>query len=167
MYAFLMSKKSDPKREFLRHTLATVAYRGGKAMRDAPEHFADLKISSSSRTPLQIVAHICDLYDWALSTAQGKESWHNSNPGSWSAEVDRFFECLNRFDEFLSSDDPLACDSERLFQGPVADSLAHIGQIAMMRRVAEAAIKGEDYSRARIESGKVGKEQVPPKREFD
>ena len=162
-----MNKNPDVKREFLRHTLATVAYRGGKAVREAPEHFADLKISTSSRTPLQVLAHICDLYDWALSTARGKETWHNSTPGNWTAEVDRFFECLDRFDEFLSSNEPLACDPEKLFQGPVADSLAHIGQIAMMRRVAEAAIKGEDYSRAKIESGRVGKDQIPAKREFD
>ena len=162
-----MNKNPDPKREFLRHTLATVAYRGGKAIREAPDHFADLKISDSSRTPIQVLAHVCDLYDWALSTAQGKETWHNSTPASWSAEVDRFFECLDRFDEFLSSNEPLACDAEKLFQGPVADSLAHIGQIAMMRRVGESAIKGEDYSRAKIESGRVGKEQIPPKREFN
>jgi hypothetical protein len=162
-----MSKNPDAKREFLRHTLATVAYRGGKALRGAPEHFANMKISETSRTPLQVLAHLCDLYDWAISVASGKEAWHNSVPASWSGEVDRFFECLDRFDEFLSSNEPMACDPERLFQGPVADSLSHIGQIAMMRRVAEAAIKGEDYSHAEIASGRVGKDQIPPKREFD
>jgi len=115
----------------------------------------------------EVVAHICDLYDCALSVTRGNETWHNSTPGSWLAEVDRFFECFDRLDEFLSSDEPLECDPEKIFQEPIADSLAHIGQIAMMRRLAESAIKGKDYSRAKIASGRVGKEQIPPKREFD
>jgi len=157
---------TDLKKEFLRHTLATVAYRGGKALRGAPEHFAELKISDTSRTPVQILAHICDLYDWALSIAKGKETWHNSSPGNWNSEVDRFFACLNSLEDFLSSDRQLGCDPERLFQGPVADSLSHIGQIAMMRRLSGSAMKGEDYSRAEIVSGRVGQEQKKPDREF-
>mgnify|MGYP003701164317 CR=1 FL=1 len=30
-----MTSNSDPKRDFLRHTLATLAYRGGNALRSA------------------------------------------------------------------------------------------------------------------------------------
>ena len=56
---------------------------------------------------------------------------------------------------------------ERLFQGAIADSLAHVGQLAMLRRLAGANMKSENYSRADIVSGRVGAEQTPPKREFD
>jgi hypothetical protein len=158
---------ADPKREFLRHMLATVAYRGGKALRDAPESFAMLKISESSRAPVEILSHIGDLYDWALSLAQGKEAWFNSTPQSWGTEVERFFESLKRLEDFLSSTQPLACDPEKLFQGPIADSLTHIGQIGMLRRVGGSHVRGENYFKAEIGSGNVGPQQKPPVREFD
>jgi len=37
----------------------------------------------------------------------------------------------------------------------------------MLRRLAGAPMKGENYSRAKIEAGRVGGDQEKPKREFD
>jgi hypothetical protein len=157
---------ADPKRELLRHTLATVAYRGGKAVRNAPDGFADFQAGEGTRTPGQILAHIGDLFDWALSIAEGQQRWHNSDPLPWEREVERFFAALKKFDDFLASDDPLHAPSEKLFQGPVADSLTHIGQIAILRRMASAPVKGESYYVAEIQTGRVGADQAKPKREF-
>lgn len=157
----------DPKREMLRHTVATLAYRGRKAVLDAPESFAGFRASETSRTPAEILAHLGDLLDWALSMVKGAEAWHNSKPQSWSQDVERFHSCLARFDEYLASNENLACSCERLFQGAIADSLTHVGQIAMLRRIAGAPIRGENYSKADIQSGRVGAEQTPPRREFD
>jgi len=157
----------DAKRELLRHTVATVAYRGGKAVRGAPASFATYGADDSPRTPAKILAHIGDLYDWALSQAKGAEAWNDSTPLEWDREVDRFFKTLQRFDDFLASDAPIAVTPERLFQGAIADSLAHVGQLAMLRRLAGAKMKSENYSRAEIVTGRVGAEQTPPKREFD
>ncbi len=154
-------------RELLRHALATVAYRGGKAVRGAPTSFADFRVAEKSRTPVQILAHIGDLYDWVLSQARGAEAWHDSKPLPWDQEIARFHEALARFDAYLASDAPLQAPVEKLFQGAVADSLTHIGQLAMLRRVAGAPIKGENYSRADIHAGQVGVDQSAPKREFD
>jgi hypothetical protein len=160
-------KRSDPKREMLRHTVATLAYRGAKALRGASDSFATFKASETTRTPAQILAHVGDLLDWALSIARGKETWHNSKPLPWSREVKRFHAALQCFDKYLASDARLAAGCERLFQGPVADALTHVGQLAMLRRIHGAPIRGENYSRAKIESGKVGAKQAKPKREFD
>jgi hypothetical protein len=157
----------NPKREMLRHTVATLAYRGAKAVRDAPESFASFQASETTRTPAEILAHIGDLFDWALSIAEGKETWHNSKPLVWPAEIDRFHKALQSFDNYLASDANLDASCERLFQGPIADALTHVGQLTMLRRIAGEPIKGENYSRAKIESGRVGAEQQPPKREFD
>lgn len=157
----------DSKRELLRHTVATLAYRGGKAVRDAPDSFASFKASETTRTPAQILAHIGDLLDWALSIAQGAEAWNNSEPLPWDHEVARFYQALESFDNCLASDAELAATCERLFQGPVADALTHVGQLTMLRRIAGAPMKGENYSRAKIEAGRVGPEQAGPKREFD
>jgi hypothetical protein len=157
----------DDKRALLRHTVATVAYRGAKAVRGAPESFATFTPDGSPRTAGRILAHIGDLYDWVLSQAQGAEKWNDSTPLAWEREVERFFAAVQRFDEYLASDAPLAVAPERLFQGAIADSLTHVGQLAMMRRLSGAKIKGENYSRADIQTGRVGAEQTPAKREFD
>jgi hypothetical protein len=157
----------DDKRVMLRHAVATVAYRGGKAVREAPPAFATFSPDGSPRTAVKILAHIGDLYDWALTQAKGAEAWHDSTPLEWDQEVARFFAAVGRFDEYLGSDAPLATSAEKLFQGAVADSLAHVGQLAMMRRLGGAKMKSENYSRADIVSGRVGPDQTPPKREFD
>jgi hypothetical protein len=157
----------DPKREMLRHTIATLAYRGGKAVRDAPDSFEDFRASETSRTPAQILAHIGDLLDWALTMAKGAEAWHDSEPQSWDQDVHRFHAALARFDEYLASEEELGCTCERLFQGAIADSLTHVGQLTMLRRIAGTPMRSENYSKADIQSGRVGVEQTAPRREFD
>jgi len=114
--------------------------------------------------PAQEVAG--DLYDWALSQAKGAEAWRDSTPLEWDAEVARFFAALRRFDDYLASDAPLAAPIEKIFQGAIADSLTHVGQLAMLRRLAGARIKGENYAKADIAAGRVGPEQTAPRREF-
>jgi len=156
----------DSKRELLRHTIATVAYRGAKAVRGAPDSFASFKAVESTRTPVQILAHIGDLYDWALSMAKGAETWNNATPLPWPEEIARFHRVLERFDEFLASDSELAVPCERLFQGAIADSLTHVGQLTILRRIADAPIRGENYSVAKIEAGKVGADQAASVVEF-
>jgi hypothetical protein len=157
----------DEKRAFLRHTLATIAYRGGKAVRGAPESFATFRAAPTSRTPVEIVAHLGDLFDWALSIAQGTERWNNSQPLVWDREVTRFFDTLQRFDAHLASDAPIAAPPEQIFQGAIADALTHVGQLTLLRRVAAAPVRGENYYRADIVAGRVGPEQTAAKREFD
>jgi len=157
---------SDPKRELLRHTVATLAYRGGKVVRGAPEGFGVFHADEGVRAPGQILAHIGDLLDWALSMANGKREWHDSKPLPWEKEVERFFAALQRFDDYLASAELLHASPEKLFQGPMADALAHVGQIAILRRLAREPIKAENYFVAEITIGRVGAEQTPPKKEF-
>jgi len=162
-----MSTPADPARQLLRHSVATVAYRGGKALRGAPESFAAFTLGDSPRTPAKILAHLGDLFDWALSMARGEATWHDSQPLAWDAEVSRFFDSIKKFDDYLASHEPLRSSAEGLFQGPLADALTHIGQIAMLRRLAGCPIKGENYFKAEITAGRVGLEQAAPRREFD
>lgn len=157
---------SDPKRELFRHTLATLAYRAGKAVRNAPAGFAEFRAGEGVRTPGQILAHMGDLFDWALSIAKGKEAWNNAKPQPWNQEVERFFGALKNFDDFLASGEPLRAPLEKLLQGPVADALTHVGQIAILRRMAGSPVKGENYYVAEVAAGRVGAEQAAPKHEF-
>jgi hypothetical protein len=154
-------------RALLRHTVATLAYRGGKALRGAPEGFADFRAGKTTRTPGQILAHVGDLLDWGLALARGERVWKDSPPLSWEAGSQRFFEALAQFDALLASDEPLRSTPEKLFQGPVADALAHVGQIALLRRLAGGPVRGENYFKADIEAGRVGEEQAPPRMEFE
>jgi len=160
------SSTSDPKRELFRHTLAALAYRAGKAVRNAPDNFADFQGGEGLRTPGQILAHMGDLFEWALSIAKGKQAWSNSNPLPWEKEMERFFAALKNFDDFLASGAAVEDPLENLFQGPVADALTHVGQIAILRRMAGNPVKGENYHKADIVVGRVGFEQAAPKREF-
>jgi hypothetical protein len=160
-------QQSDPKRQMLRHTVATLAYRGAKALRDAPGGFAQFQLAETTRTPGEILAHVGDLLDWALALAQGRQDWKDSPPVEWEAEVRRFFGALDALDLYLISSSALHCTPEQLFQGPVADALTHIGQIAMLRRLAKSPIRGENYFRAQIQAGRVGPNQAEPVREFD
>ncbi len=162
-----MRSDSDPKRELLRHALATLAYRGGKAMHNAPANFADYRCGETSRMPGQILAHIGDLLDWGLSIARGKQTWRDSGVQNWNQDVERFFSGLKAFDDFLASDHPLDAAPEKLLQGPIADALTHVGQIAMLRRMAGAPMKGESYFAAEIIVGRVGREQAGAMKEFD
>lgn len=157
----------DAKRELLRHTLATVAYRGGKTLRDAPGSFATFRSGPSARTPVEILAHVGDLFDWALSIARGAEAWHHSAPLPWPEEVARFYRVLKALDDHLASDAQPALPVEQLFQGPVADALTHVGQLAMLRRMSGAPVKGENYFAADIAAGRTGAAQATPRREFD
>jgi len=102
-----------------------------------------------------------------LSIAAGKQAWHDSVPLAWEKEVARFFTALGAFDAYLASSAPLHAPAEQIFQGPVADALTHVGQLATRRTLTGAAVRGENYFRAEIIIGRVGPEQAAPRREFD
>ena len=162
-----MSSEADPVREFLRHTVATVAYRAGKAIRGAPESFAAFRSGETTRAPAKILAHMGDLFDWGLSMARGQTAWHDSGPLSWTAEEQRFFAALKAFDDYLASGEALHASPQKLFQGPVADALNHVGQLAMLRRLAGSPVLAENYLIADISVGRVGADQAQPKSEFE
>ena len=143
-----LNSSPDTKRQMLRHTVATLAYRGSKALSNAPEGFAMLRVGETTRTPGEILAHISDLLDWALCLAGGKHVWYESPVLPWEDGVAKFFAALKEFDSYLASQAPLGFPCEKLFQGPIADALTHVGQIAMLRRLAGASVRGENYFKA-------------------
>jgi hypothetical protein len=157
----------DPKRALLRHTVATVAYRGAKVLRGVPPEFGRSGLGQGIRAPVEILSHIADLFEWATHLAEGRQVWNEGPPDTWEVEVERFFRELGRFDAVLASNGALHCEAERLFQGPIADALTHFGQLALLRRRAGAPVRGENYFRARITLGVVGPQQAEPRLEFD
>jgi hypothetical protein len=154
------------RRSLLRHTLATLAYRGAKAFRDAPPGFSEFRAAPGSRSAGEILAHIGDLLDWGLALARGQHKWRESPVLPWTEGVARFHAALERFDSALASDDGLGFSAEQLFQGPIADSFTHVGQVSMLRRLAAAPVKAENYFKAEIIAGRVSQAQARPNAEF-
>ena len=145
-----------PARDLLRHTLATIAYRADHALRGAPDGFASCRAAAGSWSAVQVLAHMGDLFDWSLSLARGQQDWRVSEPLPWEQEVKRFFASLAAFDAYLAADTVLGVPPLKLLQGPIADALAHTGQIAMLRRVAGAPVGDVNYFRAEISIGQCG-----------
>jgi hypothetical protein len=153
-------------RTVLRHLAATLAYRAAKVLRDTPPEFAHASFGDSTRHPVQIVAHLGDLMAWAVTIARGEIVWKAEGSSDWSVEVARFFDNLAALDRELASE-PFNGSVEKLIQGPLADALTHVGQLAMLRGMAGVPVRPESYARANIVTGRVGPEQAPPGREFD
>jgi hypothetical protein len=157
----------DTPRVVVRHLVATLAYRAAKVLRNAPPGFGAATFGSTSRRPVQIVAHMADLMTWAVSLARGDYVWKAEGTDDWDADLQRFFNGLMALDRELAVEGTFAGSIEKLLQGPLSDALTHVGQLAMLRGMAGAPVRPESYARAEIVVGRVGLEQAPAVREFD
>ena len=138
--------------------VATVAYRGGVAVVDAPEGFAEVRVHETTRTPGEILAHIGDLLEGSLYLLKGEMVYPMSTPLPWKEEVTRFFSAIKNLDSYLASDAPLALPVEKLVQGPIGDALTHVGQIVILRRMSGNPIRPAAYFTAEIVPGEVNEE---------
>jgi hypothetical protein len=162
-----MSVPADPKRELLRHLVATISYRGGKAFRDPPPDFASFGVGGGTRDAVGILAHIDDLLEWSLRLVNGERAWRPQPEADWDAGVARFYAALAALDAYLASPEPLQFGIEEMIQGPITDAFTHIGQISLLRRCAGSAVRAEVMILSKIQAGRVGPDQEPPVREFD
>ena len=153
----------------LRHTLATLAYRALRALHPVPPDFAGFRAGTVSRSAIEILAHMGDLMDWAARSLAGDRSWHEVPVADWDAAKDRFYGELTGFDQALQQQGASPVPDDlimRLWQGPVADALTHVGQLALLRGLAGAPLKGENYFVADIATGRTTAIQPPARRNF-
>jgi len=155
------------ERAVLRHLAATLAYRAAKVLRDVPDGFGAASFGETTRRPVLIVGHMADLMAWAIAMTRGEMVWKPAGSDDWPTEVERFFDHLASLDAALAAEGPFAGSVEKLIQGPLADALTHVGQLAMLRGMAGAPVRPESYARAEIVAGRVGMTQAAPGREFD
>jgi hypothetical protein len=161
------SRAEATARPFLRHTLATLAYRAEKVLRDVPDGFAGTKVGPATRTPLQILTHMCDLMEWGERMARGVRRWEHVPCEDWDEALARFFAGLEALDNALADTPADRAAEEAIFQGPIADALTHVGQLAMLRGMAGVPVRPESYARATIRVGVVGLSQAAERVEFD
>ena len=152
-------------RHMIRHFLAALAYRFQKAIRGAPDGFSDLEVGWGVRAPLDIVHHIDGVLGyalWAIERGEGSSRRHREM-SDWRGEVAAVHATLRAIDDALATGDAIEAERlERALQGPLADAMTHVGQLAMLRRMAGSPTPGENFYRADIRTGRVGEDQPLP-----
>ncbi len=149
------------KNELLRHFLAALAYRGTKAIKNAPDHFPDLEIGKGVASPRRILAHISGVLTYAHSFYKQYETTRFTME-SWEREVSRFYEILKKLDKSFSKSIPREVSAEQILQGPLSDAMTHIGQLCLLRRLTDSPIPPENFIFADIKKGRVGSDQPQP-----
>lgn len=153
-------------RELLLHFLAAIAYRTQKALRGAPANYPCLAIGHGARTPVEVLRHMTSLMGYTQTFFRG-----GSYPmvpealATFEQEVARFHDMLGGVGDLLKSDEPLRdISTEQLLQGPLADTMTHVGQLALMRRLSNSAVRGENFVFAEVRADRLGVNQATPAR---
>lgn len=149
------------KGQMLRHFLAAIAYRATKAIKDAPETYPNICIGKGVRTPRMILHHIAGVLTYAHSFFEHYDTTHlELKP--WDLEVNEFYNVLSKLDKSFQEKRPHQITEEQLLQGPLSDSMAHVGQLLMLRRMADSPVPSENFIYADIRKGEVGPDQPDP-----
>ena len=155
----------DRDRELLRHFLAAIAYRTQKALRGAPEHYPAFSAGNRVRTPVELIRHMTSLMGYVRTFVVGGSSPVKPDPlPPFKEEVARFHEMLEAVGALLSGDAKCSLTTEQLLQGPFADTMTHVGQLAMLRRLADAPVAPENFIYADIRAERLDADQPPPAR---
>jgi hypothetical protein len=152
----------DDKRFMLCHFLAAIAYRTQKALRDSPPSFSSFTAGGDVRTPMELVRHMTSVLGYARTFFVGGK--YSPEPLSdLEAEVERFHEVIEDLASNIGSGSKfLNTTPERLLQGPLADAMTHVGQLAMLRRLSGNPVPPENFILAEIDSHRLGKDQPAP-----
>ena len=153
----------DRDRELLRHFLGAIAYRTQKALRGAPPHYATFSAGNRVRTPTELVRHMASLMGYVRTFFEGGTYQAEPLP-SFDAEVARFHKMLEAVSGLLASGAKCTITTEQLLQGPFADTMTHVGQLAMLRRLADSPVAPENFIYADIRGDRVQSDQPPPAR---
>lgn len=149
-------------RHLLRHFLAALAYRTQKALRGAPPRFGEFRASPTSRSPAELLWHMSGLMGYARTFFHGG-SYAPPELPAFAAEIERFHEQLGLLARDLA-DPALTCTltDEQLLQGPLADAMTHVGQLAMLRRLAGEPVPSENFIHAHVSASNLSEHQPLP-----
>ncbi len=149
-------------RKLLQHFLAALAYRTQKALRGAPDDFADFSAGSRARTPHELVWHMTGLMGYANTMLRGGDFRPPRLP-TFEAEITRFHETLSILHRDFGDASLTARISDMQFlQGPLSDAMTHAGQLALLRRLHRVPVASENFIFAKIDSDNVSSDQAEP-----
>ncbi len=156
----------DRDRELLLHFLAAIAYRAQKALRGAPPHYPEFGTGLQARTPVAILRHMTSLMGFTQTLFLGGSYPMQPDPlPTFADEIDRFHRTLSGVADLLRAGTPLReISTEQLLQGPLADTMTHVGQLAMLRRLAGSPVPPENFIYAEVRADRLGSDQAQPAR---
>ncbi|GAB3223544.1 hypothetical protein [Spirosoma arcticum] len=149
---------TDESMTIIRHVLASIAYRLAKAVRGVDAAFYEMESGNGIRKPAEILRHMGQVLSYTNGVLTNMTPI-NLQPLDGDAELDRFYDLLNQVDEHLAEtnvDDELGL---KLIQGPFADVLTHIGQLALLRRAFGDPVPGENFMKAAVQMGRLNREE--------
>ena len=153
---------SRESRRLLQHFLAAVAYRTQKALRGAPDAFADFRAGINVRTPHEIVWHMTGVIGYARTMFHGGR-FTPARAETFPREIERLhatFEGLR--EDFGNPGLSASITDEQFLQGPLSDAMTHAGQLALLRRLAGSPVASEDFIFAKIDASNVTADQADP-----
>jgi hypothetical protein len=158
-----MMRRPDPERALLLHVLGAIAYRTQKAVRSAPREYAGFAAGNQVRTPVEILRHMTSLMGYTRTLFVGGSYPRKPTPlPDWSDEVARFHEMLEAVADVVTEAESLPVSAAELLQGPLADTLTHVGQLALLRRLAGSPVPPESFIHADIQADRLGADQPEP-----
>lgn len=145
---------NSAKNAYLRHTLSTIGYRFRRCLENAPDSFGDFIVGQGVRSPTEIICHMYSVLNWTTTYMRGGQVIKEGAAQlSYRQEKHRFRIELIVLDGLFSEKEVSPGATEKLLQGPLADILTHIGQLAMLCRLNGHPIPGEDFSKAALRAG--------------
>jgi hypothetical protein len=142
--------------------MAALAYRTQKALREAPESFADFAAAPGVRTPHELIRHMTGVLGYARTFFIGGK-WRPQKLPSFQEEILRFHELLKSLGQHLDDGTPFeGTTPERMLQGPFSDAMTHAGQLAMLRRLHGSPVPAENFVVADIDASNLGPDQPDP-----
>jgi hypothetical protein len=149
------------QRSMLKHLLGAIAYRAQKALRDAPDSYADFHAGMNVRTPHELVRHITGVLGYARTLFVGGV-WRPHMLPTFGEEVARLHEVMEDLGRLIETGGTPTIRPEQLLQGPLSDAMTHVGQLAMLRRLAGAPVAPENFVFAKVDANNLGQHQPPP-----
>ena len=153
-------------RALVQHYLAAIAYRTQKALRDAPAGYPDFSAGAQARTPVEILRHMTSVLGYAHTFKVGGSYPIKPPPlADFVAEQRRFHDMLAQLRDALDDAGGLGTlTPQQLLQGPLADVMTHVGQLAMLRRLAGAPVAPENFIHAEVRAAHLDMDQPLPAR---
>jgi hypothetical protein len=155
-------KKSDHqtmatlKNHYLRHTLATIAYRFQNTLHESRDNFGDFTPGQGARKTCEIINHMTQLLRASRGIIEdGAFNYKRLDVLDLPSEATRFNDELKEFDDLIADRDLSEAEIDRLLQGPISDILTHIGQLSLMRRLNGNPVGRGGFSKAPISIGKL------------
>jgi len=161
-----VSDAAKVERALLNHYLAAIAYRTQKALRDAPAGYWHFSAGHRARTPIEILRHMTSLMGYVRTHFVGGTYPVKPEPlATPAAEVSRFHDLLVDVGGLVLVGTPLReITHQQLLQGPFSDVMTHVGQLALLRRLADAPVPPENFIHADIRADRLGPDQPLPAR---